>query len=198
MGQIFLDKISSKPYLIFDCRDTHSFCEGHFKNSVFIGDSADTDERLNTLEFEGNDVCFIVKSTDSTSWSLKKMLLPKYDFIIWEEGMAILSSLVDMSIAIDIEEFLLDYEYDEFFLIDVRSAELFEKGKIEYAQSIPAEDISQTIIELDQSKTYYIYGSSFEDALFAESVFKQNGFNFIRVISCTYDEIAAQIGGKKK
>jgi hypothetical protein len=54
----------------------------------------------------------------------------------------------------------------------------------------------QSIIDLEPNVPYYIFSNSFENAVFAASIFKQNGFNLVRVVSANYDEIAAAL--KKK
>ena len=196
MGLIFFENISAENYTFFDCRNAEAFCNGHFKNSIFVGNDEGREERLAIMEPLPKNACFIISDIESSSSLLKKTMVQSNSFLTWNSDMKISVPGFDLSIAIDLQEFLLDYKYDEFFLIDVRAANDFAKGSIEHAQSIPAEDLMQTIFDLDSNKPYYIFGSNFEEALFATSIFKQNGFNLVRVVSCSYDEIAKQL--KKK
>jgi rhodanese-related sulfurtransferase len=196
MGQIFFEDISAENYTFFDCRNAEAFCNGHFKNAIFVGDDEGIEDRLAILEPLPKNACYIVSDIESSSTLLKKAIVQSNSFLIWNSDIKISDAGFDLSIAVDLEEFLLDYKYDEFFLIDVRATDDFEKGSIEHAQSIPSEDLLQTIVELDPNKSYYIFGNNFEDALFATSIFKQNGFNLVRIVSCSYDEIAGQL--KKK
>jgi rhodanese-related sulfurtransferase len=95
----------------------------------------------------------------------------------------------DLIIDIDMEEFGIDYKFDEFYLIDTRSDDEYEAEHIEYAESIPLSDIEENIPALDASLSYYIYGSSFEDAAFAAALFKRNDFHKLRVIHVSYEDL---------
>jgi rhodanese-related sulfurtransferase len=196
MGQIFFEDTNTNHFTFIDCRNAQAFCNGHYKGALFAGDDEATEERIAVIENIPPDACFIVNNIDASNWSGKKMLLKSSDFFVWDDAVKIPSEKLDMCIELDLEEFLLDYQYDEFFLIDVRTTEDFQKGSIEHAQSIPLEDIMQSIIDLEPNVPYYIFSNSFENAVFAASIFKQNGFNLVRVVSANYDEIAAAL--KKK
>ena len=98
---------------------------------------------------------------------------------------------IDMLITIDAEEFVIDYRFDEFYLVDVRTAEEFEKEHIEHAENITLNDLEQLLIDLDTAKSYYIYGDSSIQAITAGSLFKQNGFDLVKVVVETFENIKA-------
>ena len=105
----------------------------------------------------------------------------------------------DLIIDIDIEEFGIDYKFDEFYLIDTRNDDDYEVEHIEYAESIPLSDIEENISVLAPTASYYIYGASFEDAAFAASLMKRNDFHVLRVVNTGYDALkSAEIPVVKK
>lgn len=95
----------------------------------------------------------------------------------------------DLIIDIDTEEFGIDYKFDEFYLIDIRPDEEYEAEHIEYAENIPLTEIEESIPALNAGSSYYIYGSSIEDAAFAASVFRRNDFYKLRVVTVGYEEL---------
>ncbi|MCW3125750.1 MAG: fold metallo-hydrolase [Bacteroidetes bacterium] len=97
----------------------------------------------------------------------------------------------DLIIDIDAEEFGIDYKFDEFYLIDTRSDDEYESEHIEYAENIPLSEIEETAPSLNAADSYYIYGSSIEDAAFAASLFRRSDFFKIRVVTVGYDDLKA-------
>ena len=98
---------------------------------------------------------------------------------------------LDMLITIDAEELYLDYRFDEFYLVDVRSKKEFETEHLEYAENIVLNDLELLIIDLDITQSYYVYAGSIAEAVTAGSLFKHYGFNLIKVVADTYDIIKA-------
>jgi hypothetical protein len=96
----------------------------------------------------------------------------------------------DLIIDISIEEFEIDYKFDEFYLIDTRDEVQYELGHVEYAENIPIAEVENSLPDLDASQLYYIYGESADDALFTASLFKRSGFHLLRLINHAYIEIA--------
>ena len=95
----------------------------------------------------------------------------------------------DLIIDIDMEEFGIDYKFDEFYLIDTRQDDDYEAEHLEHAESIPLSDLEENTSALDTSASYYIYGASFEDVVFAASILKRNDFHILRVVHASYQEL---------
>lgn len=95
----------------------------------------------------------------------------------------------DIIIDITLEEFELDFNYDEFYLIDLRTEDQYEEEHLEYAENLPLMDVEEAIPDLNPDLTYYLYGSTFEDAVFAASLFKRGGFHKLRVVNEGYEAI---------
>jgi hydroxyacylglutathione hydrolase len=95
----------------------------------------------------------------------------------------------DLIIDITPDEFELDFNFDEFYLIDLRTEDQYEEGHLEYAESIPLSEIEEAIPDLNPDVMYYLYGHSFEDAVFAAALFKRGGFHKLRVVNEGYDAL---------
>jgi hydroxyacylglutathione hydrolase len=93
----------------------------------------------------------------------------------------------DIIIDIGLEEFELDFNYDEFYLIDLRTEDQYDKGHLEHAESLPLSDIADYIADLQADNMYYLYGHSFEDAAFAASLFRRSGFYKLRIVNQGYE-----------
>ncbi|MDW8273305.1 MAG: rhodanese-like domain-containing protein [Chitinophagales bacterium] len=107
----------------------------------------------------------------------------------WIDPSAIKNLSTSVIIVIDADEFKLDYDYDEFYLIDVRDADLYEKYHIEFSQNIPLDDIDTVFQDLDPKMRIYIVGDDAMHAFTAASLLKMLGFELIRVVGCNFDEL---------
>lgn len=176
--------------IVIDLRGVNAFLDGHISGSYCIEMNEKLEIYLSVLE-EDLPIFFVIFEQQLADPLFKsKCLAISNDYLIWE---SIERKEIDMCIAIDIEEFKLDYEFDEFFLIDVRSAEDFVKGSIEHAESLPIDELSNNILDLDTDQTYYIFGDDTAQATFAASVFKRHGFHAIRVVSAPYELLKAEM-----
>jgi rhodanese-related sulfurtransferase len=93
---------------------------------------------------------------------------------------------VDLIIDITAEEFELDFNFDEFYLIDLRTEDQYEEEHFEYAENLPLSELEEAIPDLNPDLTYYMYGNSFEDAAFAAALFKRGGFHKLRAVNEGY------------
>jgi hydroxyacylglutathione hydrolase len=98
---------------------------------------------------------------------------------------------IDLIIDISAEEFEIDFNFDEFYLIDLRTEEQYEADHLEYAENLPLLDLEDSIPDLSPDVTYYLYGSTFEDAAFAAALFKRGGFHKLRIVNEGYDALKA-------
>ena len=95
----------------------------------------------------------------------------------------------DLIIDITPEEFELDFNFDEFYLIDLRTEDQYEEEHFEYAENLPLSELEEAIPDLNPDVTYYLYGNTFEDAAFAASLFKRGGFHKLRAMNEGYDAL---------
>jgi rhodanese-related sulfurtransferase len=95
----------------------------------------------------------------------------------------------DLIIEITPEEFELDFRFDEFYLIDLRTEDQYEQEHFEYAENLPLSEVEEAIPDLNPDVTYYLYGDTFEDAAFAASLFKRGGFHKLRIVNEGYESL---------
>jgi hydroxyacylglutathione hydrolase len=95
----------------------------------------------------------------------------------------------DIIIDITPEEFELDFNFDEFYLIDLRTEDQYEEEHFEYAENLPLSEVEEAIPDLNPDLTYYLYGNTFEDAAFAGALFKRGGFHKLRVVNEGYEAL---------
>ena len=96
---------------------------------------------------------------------------------------------VDLIIDITAEEFELDFNFDEFYLIDLRTEDQYEEEHFEYAENLSMTELEEAIPDLNPDVTYYLYGNTFEDAAFAAALFKRGGFHKLRVVNEGYEAL---------
>jgi rhodanese-related sulfurtransferase len=96
---------------------------------------------------------------------------------------------VDLIIDITAEEFELDFNFDEFYLIDLRTQDQYEEEHFEYAENLPLTELEEAIPDLNPDVTYYLYGNTFEDAAFAAALFKRGGFHKLRAVNEGYEAL---------
>ena len=186
-------ELRSRGCVVVDTRKPDSYCDGFIKGSVsiFFGESfIDTyhelieDEQKVLIvadESQSEEVARVIKGAgiQNINGFLGK------GFEAWKAS----GERIDMLISIDAEEFAIDYQYDEFFLIDVRTKEEYDVEHIEDSENLTLTDIEQMLVDLEENKIYYVYGNAFEEALTAASLFKRNGFERVRVVSTSYEEL---------
>jgi hydroxyacylglutathione hydrolase len=97
----------------------------------------------------------------------------------------------DMLIGIDADEFAIDYQFDEFYLVDTRDRDEYEKGHVEDAESIALIDLEPLLVEMDTQDIYYLYGETAAEAVTAGSLLKRNGFQRVRPVTADYNAIKA-------
>ena len=97
----------------------------------------------------------------------------------------------DLIIDISPDEFEMDFNFDEFYLIDLRTEDQYEEEHLEYAENLPLSELEEAIPDLNPDVIYYLYGNTFEDAAFAAALFKRGGFHKLRVVNEGYEAIKA-------
>ena len=97
----------------------------------------------------------------------------------------------DLIIDISPDEFEMDFNFDEFYLIDLRTEDQYEEEHLEYAENLPLSELEEAIPDLNPDVIYYLYGNTFEDGALAAALFKRGGFHKLRVVNEGYDSIRA-------
>ena len=198
MHKIELDefkRLSAKGHAIIDTRKSEVFIEGFIKGSVSIpftenflvaiDDLISPDLKL-LLVADDNDLLEVLKVLKGSGLdNVAGYLDGGYD--AWINA----GNKFDLIITVDEEELAIDYKFDEFYLVDLRSREEFEKEHVEDAENIALIDVEQIIVDAENDLNYYLYGSTATEAVTAASLFKKNGFHRLRAVMADYEKIKA-------
>lgn len=185
-------KLNAEGVWIIDTRSSEIFCNGFMKGAVSVPFDENFKDVLSELVEDGQSLLLIadIENAEAVTKALKTSI--NYEFLgILSSPMddwMLTSRETDLLITIDVEEFAIDYNYDEFFLIDVRDAEQYVEVHLEHAQNIELNDLEQTLTDMETADSYYICGRNFTEATTAGSVFKQNGFERVRVVQADFVE----------
>ena len=182
-------------YAIVDARKPEIFTDGFIEDSVSIpfGDNfidslqelISADIRVIIVADEVNIPAIVKAVKGSGANNVAGYLAGGYE--AWISG----GNKFDMLISIDPDEFAIDYQFDEFYLVDVRDKEDFEKGHVEDAENIALIDLEPLLIEMETKDSYYLYGNTAAEATTAASLLKRNGFDRVRPVAADYEAIKA-------
>lgn len=198
MNLLTVNQIKTLPadgYVIIDIRPSAVFVNGFIPNSIHLPYTENFIENAGLLLEPENKLILITetgmegtiaKALHNTGFATVTGIV-EGGYEAWQANEA----NKDIIIEIDAEEFELDFNYDEFYLIDVRPEEEYAQEHFEYAENLPLSEIEEAIPDLSIDLTYYIYGNTFEDAALAASLFKRAGFNKLRVVNQGYQALKA-------
>lgn len=192
--------------IIVDTRKSLDFIEGFIEDSISVPFNETFLETFNNLVEPEDHILVIADEAEALEvdktlrksgfFNIKGYL--QGGFTAWKEA----SKPIDLLITVDAEEFAIDYNFDEFYLVDVRDAEVFEEEHVEYAENLGLIDLNQLLPELETDQRYYVYGSTIEEAVSAGSMFKKYGLINVRAVAVPYAEIKTTniplVGKKKK
>lgn len=182
-------------YAIADARTSETFAEGFIEGSVSIpfndGFIVSLQELISgeqqvLIVADENDVAAIAKAVKGAGLDNIKGYLAG-GFEAWRNA----ANKFDMLISIDADEFGMDYQFDEFYLVDLRDKEEFDKGHVEDAENIALVDLEPLLIEMEAQDIYYLYGETAAQAITAGSLLKRNGFERVRPVAADYETIKA-------
>jgi hydroxyacylglutathione hydrolase len=187
--------LSSQGHVIVDTRKPETFADGFYRGSISIPFDDDFVTAFQELVESDQSVVLVADEAEAAAIfkKVKAAGLVNVQGILKGEfnESSIDNKLRDMLITIDAEELHIDYRFDEFFLIDVRSSEEFKQEHLEYAENIELADLESLVIDLDTAGSYYIYAANMKDAVIAGSIFKQTGFDLVKVVADTFENIKA-------
>lgn len=179
--------------LILDLRPSEAFMYGFISGSIYLPYDDNFFATVYAL-CETEDAIIFVTDNPAQQAEIEQRLsaMPsdsikgflKDGFSSWAN-----TETIDLIIGIEADEFAMDYQYDEFVLIDLRSKELFEQEHIEDSENVLPEELLAYLLELDEEQIYYLYGNNADETLNAASLFKRTGFQRVRPVLADYETI---------
>lgn len=189
----FLEK-QKNGCVVLDTRAPEIFAERFLLHSISLSSDENFAANLQTLVEDETQLLFIAEEPQRAALEqlLQQHKISCEGFLAGSiDELFAAGAAVDMLIGLDAEEFKLDYRYDEFFLIDTRSAESFAEAHIEDAENIAAEDLQDALEDMDANASYYVYGANAADAMTAASQFRNSGCTKVRVVAAGFAELQA-------
>jgi len=179
--------------LIIDTRAAEVFCDGFIEDSISVPFDENFLAQLEELTGEQKIILVtdeaqnaaVLKALKDSGIAAEGYLNGGFD--AWKEA----GNTIDMLITIEADEFAIDYQFDEFYLVDVRTKEEFEKEHPEDAENVALADLEQILIDFETQDSYYVYGNNARQAITAGSIFRKIGFNRVRVVTADLETIKA-------
>jgi rhodanese-related sulfurtransferase len=188
-------KVVDEGAIVVDTRPSLHFSDGYYKGAISVPFNPLFIQSLQNL-FEDESLVFISDPADVAA--IQKVLVSSAVFSckgFLEGGFQTATEAnlpIDILINIEADEFAIDYSFDEFFLIDLRTAEEFNEEHVEDSENIPLTDLPPLLAEMDETASFYLYANATEDAITGGSIFKQNEFHRLRVVSTPFAEIVKE------
>ncbi|MBK7149270.1 MAG: hypothetical protein IPH78_10725 [Bacteroidetes bacterium] len=178
---------------VIDTRASDLTYEGIIENSILI--LPDENFIFSLTQYTDEDAKLLFVTSDSDALHLARLLKNAGTFHVlgrlndsleaWKKA----EYGIDFIIGIQPDELEMDYQYDEFFLIDTRTAEEFAQEHLEDAENIPMSELTSALVDLENTGVYYVYAAKAADALTAASLFKKFGIQRLRAVDADYDAI---------
>ncbi|MES2620503.1 MAG: rhodanese-like domain-containing protein [Bacteroidota bacterium] len=185
--------LASGGYTIVDTRKPEIFTNGFLKGAISITFDENFISAFQELIEGEQKVLFIADEevVPLVSKQLKAAGIQNVEGFLKGgfDASKVNGKLFDLLIAIDTEEFAIDYRFDEFYLVDVRPTEEFEKEHLEDAENVTLNDLEQLLVDLDPADSYYVYANSFAESVTAGSLFKKDGFERVKVVADSYENM---------
>ena len=178
---------------VIDSRSSEIFVHGLIPYSTHIPNSGDFLEYSELILEPDMKLILLTESGQETAVS-RNLLKTGFANVVGildggYEAWIAAGGAKDLIIDITPEEFELDFNFDEFYLIDLRTEDQYEEEHFEYAENLPLSELEEAIPDLNPDVTYYLYGNTFEDAAFAASLFKRGGFHKLRAVNEGYEAL---------
>ncbi len=183
-------ELVSAGHLVVDTRKPEVFCDGFVDESISVPFSESFIDAFQEL-VEDSQPVLIIADAEHVDPLSKIFRLHTQDNVggyleggyeAWRDA----GKKIDMLIGVEPDEFAIDYNFDEFYLVDVRPADEYEAEHLEDSENIALIDLEQVLVDLDEPGNYYVYGNTIAETTTAGSIVKRNGFDRVRIVLSYY------------
>lgn len=183
---------SAESYQWLDVRPADQISQGFVSGSLCFPAAVQGNEIY--LEFLDMDkpVCVVLSSGQQELLSLFTGKFSHHSVaLLLEQSEQIPRKWLDVLLPIDIDEFGIDYRFDEFYLIDVRNTDAYLASHLEDSDNLPLEELILQVTDLEPEMRIYLIGSNPDESMLAASYLKQNGIPHVRVLEAPWEEVVA-------
>ncbi len=183
-----VEQLVADGVLLLDTRAASLVSDDYYEQSVCIPWGKNFNEVFQSVVADDMPVVLIAEQQHAVQIQ-KSILASGFSGL---KGVSVESSFPGLKrsviISIEPDEFAIDFNHDEFYLVDARKEEDFEQEHLEWAENIPLDDVDQIVQELSNDMRIYIVAENADNALTAASLFMRNGFNFVRAVAGAYSD----------
>jgi len=188
----FIDLDQIQQYEILDTRIPDLFERGFIPGSINVGLNGSFEQKIKTV-FPDTSTPLLVVS-DKNELSLNQLNELGYSNLVFLENgfktYAAAQKPIDVIISVSTEEFELDLNFNNEFVVDVRNAEKYNNGHVLEAINIPYTELPNQLHALPKDKVIYLYCSSGYSSMIAASLLRKNGFLLIKNVYGGIEEIS--------
>lgn len=182
MNTIDLSEIKSQK--IIDTRLPDLFERGFIPGSINISLKASFKDRMSHYFPDKKEEMIIVADQETevneilTDLGYSHFKFLKNGYQAYKES----NLPIDVVVSISTEEFELDLNYNEEFVLDVRTSEQYQTGHVIEAVNIPLIELENRLNELPKDKSIYVYCNGGNSSMVACSILRKNKFNLVKNI----------------
>lgn len=190
MKFIELDQIQQ--YEILDTRIPDLFERGFIPRSINVGLNGSFEQKLKTVFPENTTPLLVVSDKNELSFNQLNEL-GYTNLVFLENGFKTYAQAklpIDVIISVSTEEFELDLNFNNEFVVDIRNPEKYKSGHVLEAINIPYTELPNQIQTLPKDKVIYLYCSSGYSSMIASSLLRKNGFLLIKNVYGGIEQIS--------
>ena len=188
----FIDLDQIQQYEILDTRIPDLFERGFIPGSINVGLNGSFEQKIKTVFPDSSTPLLVV--SDKNELSLNQLNELGYSNLVFLENgfktYAAAQKPIDVIISVSTEEFELDLNFNNEFVVDVRNAEKYNNGHVLEAINIPYTELPNQLHTLPKDKVIYLYCSSGYSSMIAASLLRKNGFLLIKNVYGGIEEIS--------
>ncbi len=188
----FIELEQIQQYEILDTRIPDLFERGFIPRSINVGLNGSFEQKIKTV-FPNTSTPLLVVS-DKNELSLNQLNELGYNNLVFlENGFKTYAQAqlpIDVIISVSTEEFELDLNFNNEFVVDVRNPEKYNNGHVLEAINIPYTELPSQFQALPKDKVIYLYCSSGYSSMIASSLLRKNGFLLIKNVYGGIEQIS--------